>query len=690
MQITNKGIRKVLKDIERGNIILPALQREFVWKRRDIECLFDSLLQGFPINTLMFWEVSDIKTETMEFYKFLEADYKEGVSTNSVYTVRDNDRKTIVIDGQQRLTSLWIAVYGSYTSEKGKNKMYLYLNLDESLRNNYSENDSINSSDSYYNFRFMTEEKANRLIADGQHWIRISEAYAQDFNPLSYLVKLNLAENKFAQDVVQKLYDLFRNDQILNTYEIQDNNLQHVLNIFVRTNSGGKPLTKGDLLLSVITVNWAGSNQENAREYVQGIVNNVADYGYNVDKDWVLSCILYILEKDIKLSVDNFDKNTSKTIFDEKELIAKCIEATCRLLNRYGMLERGLTTKLALLPIVYHIYKHKLASRIGTFKKGQMESIESGIYVDMRTWLFRAIVTNFFASGTKDKLGKIQAIQKNKSKADYFPISEIIAEVDLTVNDDLIDELMSTVKKNAFPVLNIIYSSTRDVSYLEAKSEYDIDHIHAQTQFAKNSSDNRYDTIANLQLLNYKENRSKNDTSLKEWWDGKSPGEKKGYLLPELFNTDIKTFDDFCDGRGRWLRGILVEKLDAKESKYAGVYLEEKVLGMVYREGCEKYNLSWNIHEDRAMQMPLNDGSILRIVPNHKYSWPMLELTPLADDQREALVTGGLAKDSFRESTNKWNNTFIHEGTFGISFDSEDDMQSRVNKVFNTFDLLLK
>lgn len=47
MQITNKGIRTVLKDIESGHLILPALQREFVWKRRDIENLFDSLLQGF-------------------------------------------------------------------------------------------------------------------------------------------------------------------------------------------------------------------------------------------------------------------------------------------------------------------------------------------------------------------------------------------------------------------------------------------------------------------------------------------------------------------------------------------------------------------------------------------------------------------------------------------------------------------
>ena len=429
---------------------------------------------------------------------------------------------------------------------------------------------------------------------------------------------------------------------------------------------------------------------ERLDEYLQEIVNNVADYGYKVDKDWVLTCVLYILEMDIKLSVDNFDKSTSKTIYNEKRHIADSIEAACRLLNRYGILERGLTTKLALLPIVYHIYKHKLFSIVATFKKGQMKSVESGIYVDMRTWLYRAIVTNFFASGTRDKLGKIRAIQHAKSKADYFPISEIIAEVDLNVNDDLIDELMQTEAKNAFPVLNIIYSSTRDVSYLEAKTEYDVDHIHAQAKFGKSSGDNRYNTIANLQLLNFKENRSKNDTSLKEWWDGKSLGEKKSYLLPESFNTDINAFDNFFDGRGRWLRGILVEKLDANESKYAGVYLEEKILGMVYREGHEKYKFSWTIHEDRAMQMPLNDGSLLSIVPNHKYSWPMLELTPLTDEQRKALMAEGLAKESFRESTNKWNNSLIHEGAFGICFDRDEDMQSRAEKVFKALDLLLK
>ncbi len=571
MQITNKGIRTILKDIESGNMILPALQREFVWKKKQIENLFDSLLQGFPINTLMFWVVDDIKTETMEFYKFLDPDFKEGVSKNNVYPVIDTDRKTIIIDGQQRLTSLWIAIYGSYTSEKGKNKMYLYLNLDAPQKSDDSEDDSIDCTESYFNFKFMTEEKAKSLTAKGEHWICVREAYPQNFNPTAYLLKHGLSNNEYAVNVVQKLYDLFKSQDVLNAYEIREENLQHVLNVFVRTNSGGKPLTKGDLLLSVITVNWAGSNQTNAREYVQEIVNKIAGYGYKVDKNWVLSCILYILDKNIRLSVDNFDKGTSKKIYDERNAITESIEATCTLLNRYGILERGLTTKLALLPIVYHIYKHKLASQVRkTFLKGLQQSVESGIYVDMRTWLFRAIVTTFFTSGTNEKLERIQKIQQNNVKPDVFPIEEIIKGMnpDLIINDELIGKLLDTEKKNAFPVLNIIYSTTRERAYLQTTTSYDVDHVHAQTHFDKSKGDNRFDTIANLQLLSYEENRSKNAMPLKDWWEGKTDGEKRGYLLPKDFNTDIAGFDDFYSGRRKCLGGILAEKLDAKESKY--------------------------------------------------------------------------------------------------------------------------
>jgi len=566
MRIQNYSIRDVMKGIDGRKMILPALQREFVWKRKDIERLFDSLLQGFPINTLMFWEVDDIMNGVMEYYEFLSSKFQESVSTNSIYQVRDNDSKTIVVDGQQRLTSLWISLYGSYTLEKGKNEMYLYLNLDAPNNTNDSEEDSINSTDSFYNFKFMPEYKYRTCIANGEHWIRVSEAYTQNFNAISYILSNQLVENEFAKETLEKLLGVFKDENIINAYEIQGKDLDHVLNIFVRTNSGGKPLSKGDLLLSVITVNWAGSNNVNAREYVQDIVNKVAKYGYKVDKDWVLSCILYILNKDIKLTVSNFDQSTANEIFNAKDDIANSIEVVCKLLNRYGILERGLTSKLALLPIVYHIFKFKLSAYVSkNYVNGQKQSVDTGLFADMRTWLFRAISTSFFTSGTNEKLKKIQNVQKLHGSKDYYPLSEIIdTDSSLVISDKEISEYMGIEKKVSFPILNIIYSSTDLISYLEPAKGYDVDHVHAAKNF-QGLDDKRYDTIPNLQLLGYDENRSKNDMSLSDWWNGKSSTEKDKYLLPTNFSTDISDFDTFFGDREQMLSEILKKKLGVEE-----------------------------------------------------------------------------------------------------------------------------
>ena len=94
----------------------------------------------------------------------------------------------------------------------------------------------------------MTEYKFKNCIANGEHWIRVSEAYDQNFNPISYLLLNKLSENPFAVDTMAKLSGLFDDESIINVYEIKNTDLDRVLNILVRTNGGGKPLGKGDLL----------------------------------------------------------------------------------------------------------------------------------------------------------------------------------------------------------------------------------------------------------------------------------------------------------------------------------------------------------------------------------------------------------------------------------------------------------
>jgi uncharacterized protein with ParB-like and HNH nuclease domain len=104
----------LLSQVDRDDIVLPAMQRPFVWKDDRIRRLVDSLLRGFPIGALMLW-----KTSTVQRYRRLPRDLD--TETPEVFTFEtstDASNKYLVLDGQQRLTSLFAAFKGSYNHKR--------------------------------------------------------------------------------------------------------------------------------------------------------------------------------------------------------------------------------------------------------------------------------------------------------------------------------------------------------------------------------------------------------------------------------------------------------------------------------------------------------------------------------------------------------------------------------------------
>ena len=94
----------LLKQIENDEIVLPAMQRPFVWKEERISRLVDSLLRGFPVGAVMLW-----RTRTVQRYRRISRDVDTGVATTYVFeTSSENDNRYLVLDGQQRLTSLYV------------------------------------------------------------------------------------------------------------------------------------------------------------------------------------------------------------------------------------------------------------------------------------------------------------------------------------------------------------------------------------------------------------------------------------------------------------------------------------------------------------------------------------------------------------------------------------------------------
>ena len=117
-------IKEAMDKIDENKFVLPGIQRRFVWQLEQIELLFDSLMREYPMNSLMLWEITDSKIKNeYNYYSFLRK-YQErfGVENELINKTASDADFFAVIDGQQRLNSLYIGLKGSYTVKKPHRK----------------------------------------------------------------------------------------------------------------------------------------------------------------------------------------------------------------------------------------------------------------------------------------------------------------------------------------------------------------------------------------------------------------------------------------------------------------------------------------------------------------------------------------------------------------------------------------
>lgn len=166
-------IKEAIENIDKNQFLLPAIQREFVWQHSQIEWLFDSIMRNYPISSFLFWQVEGKVKEEYKFYTFINQ-YREKYDTHNkeISTNGINDFKA-VLDGQQRLTSIYIGLKGSYAYKEYRRKWennewsiptrHLYLNISYELEN---EEDGR-----MYEFKFLkkdytTEKKSIPIKTD--------------------------------------------------------------------------------------------------------------------------------------------------------------------------------------------------------------------------------------------------------------------------------------------------------------------------------------------------------------------------------------------------------------------------------------------------------------------------------------------------------------------------------------------
>lgn len=141
------SVISLLNQVRNGDIVLPNIQREFVWPEASICKLMDSIMRGYPIGIILMWETY----QNIQFRKFTPSYIEE--ADFDFHSNEDKSKKLLVLDGQQRLQSLFIALYGKY---HGK---HLYFEL-------LSGQEQDDSSEIKYEFQFLTEDEAQRLNND--------------------------------------------------------------------------------------------------------------------------------------------------------------------------------------------------------------------------------------------------------------------------------------------------------------------------------------------------------------------------------------------------------------------------------------------------------------------------------------------------------------------------------------------
>lgn len=557
--IESDSIINVINDINSssstsGDIILPALQRDYVWKPKDIARLFDSLMQDYPINTMLFWEISNLKSAPIEFYKFLSPDYTTG-DMNQIIRVKSTRQKhRVVIDGQQRLTSLYIALKGSYTNNTSSKKplpQELYLRLDNPATSSDPE--------MKFDFQFLTDKQYKTKSKSGEIWFKVKEAIEPTFNYNIWLKKHALLLNDYALTTLSKLCSVVQDSNTLQYYRIRStSSIDDVLDIFIRTNSGGYVLTKGALLLSTLASQWAKTHNENAREYVEEVISDVKRKGYKIDKDWVLKCCSILVGASASVKVSTFSSSkTCNDIFKNKDEIKNSINKAFELVSSFGLIEKGLSTKLAVIPLAYFVFKNHLwGTPINNSNK------QATNWYEMRKFLFRAICKNLFEATTDTKLDTIKTAIDKSGKV--FPYSAIETDfLDLKINTSDYNEILSTKKKEAFPVLNVIYALAGHT--LNPLNSYDIDHIHPKKNFVPakpaKTITGTYDTIVNLQLMDSSANRSKNAKDLESWCNSMILTDQKNWRKNNFVNTKVSLaladFGTFASSREKDLKKIL-------------------------------------------------------------------------------------------------------------------------------------
>ncbi|TPH59852.1 DUF262 domain-containing protein [Helicobacter pylori] len=562
----DKSIKDVVGELN-VRYFLPDIQREYVWlKKADekkIEQLFDSILRGYPIGSFLFWKLQkeniaksdeqDSDKLNFQLYQFI-TNYDERKSHNEKIRIEEirRDDLYIVLDGQQRLTSLYIGLKGTRTLKKKNAKNDNPNNYEEKrLYLNLKHQPNMDKPEDNYQFEFHAKTPEN----DKKHWWFKVGDILELKSVVNYAREHELGNKE--SELLETLNKAFHDKQLISYFEEKEKNLNKVLNIFIRVNSGGVKLSYSDLLMSILTASFSSDIREKMNELVDAL--KIKGFS-NVGQDQVLKTCLLLIGKDTTFELKNFNKNNIKEIEENWEKITESIYNAAKLLENFGYV-KYLGSAYILSTLAYFYFLNPKMD-----KNDEEQALK---------FVRNAQITSYFTPSTDTKLSAIaHSIKEARTFEEFNHNLAKHQTCPLKITNDAIEEMMcSSSHALVFPILQILYPN---LNY--KTTTFHIDHIYPKSKFKKENKKLDKDfykcgnLLYNLQLLEGKENSAKKDRDPEVWFKEEYENEraieeykKRNYIDPNL-KLEWENIKEFREKREEAIITKLKEVLLPKSS----------------------------------------------------------------------------------------------------------------------------
>lgn len=539
-------IYEALKNIEQGKYVMPAFQRQYVWSMEQIEKLWDSILLDYPISTFLFWHVdnSNILHDTY-FCSFLSDvtfdSRKQSDSPNYDLTSIDTYyTDTAILDGQQRFTSLYLSLMG----QAGIRKKYARKNAEKTLSELLIElnKNKVETNEEEYNSKKFDVKFTDKIGRISPTQFKMRDILKEEFqNKESREAEIEknisnvpLDSKEYARNILTKLCSKIYEEKLIRYTEIYEMNQDDALEMFVRFNSGGRPLRKSEITMSILEAYWPSAREQFGKTLVRSYENFGTDFIIRTALMLYGDVIKSNITREIAESLKNDWNKFKQTLVDLEELLNEMKLDVTRYSSGWNVL----------LPIIYYIY----------YTQEYKENKKA-----IKAYLIRAIVFTYFQSGTTAKL---QQMKTNINEFNYEITMEMLDQMnELRVTDGKIEDILNE-EKGSRVAGEVLYYLGLD--WTNKHFKYELDHLHPFARFDTNKPPQvtiekwklwrgMRNRLPNLHLLEGRSNASKSDMRLIDYYNDMNEVQKQAFMeqatIPKDVALDFEDFDVFYEKR---------------------------------------------------------------------------------------------------------------------------------------------